>query len=58
LRTQWALRAIIADMDNPIVSQDIHSETLEKMLRDVKPLLNSPGVLAEYEAFEKQRFNH
>jgi SpoVK/Ycf46/Vps4 family AAA+-type ATPase len=55
LRTQLALQSI-SGIDNP--GNDINNETLEQMLRDVKPLLNSPGVLAEYEKFEKQRINH
>jgi hypothetical protein len=32
-------------------------EDLENVLRAVKPLLSTPGILEEYEEFEKRRIN-
>lgn len=37
--------------------QPMSEEDLENVLRAVKPLLSTPGILEEYEEFEKRRIN-
>ena len=42
--------------NNPI--QEMKTENLEQVLRDVRPLLSTPGTLEEFRRFETNRVNH